>query len=245
MLPRVDSLITVSAHAAGEIARLLPAPRGATSVIPYGVSRRFSCVSVEDARRQVRERFNLTSRYVLFVGALTPRKNVVRLVEAFSSLAARVTDVALVLAGPSGWSCPDLTDARAVLGRRLVLTGPLDDRDLVPLYRAASVVTLPSLSESFGLPIVEAMMSGVPVVASTATSIPEVAGDAAILVDPTDTEALAGALQSVLVDDSVARRLIGRGERRAAAFDWTAVAQQTVDVYRNAAARRSGSGARA
>ena len=244
MVPRVDALITVSAYAADEIRRLLPSPRGPLYTIPYGVSRRFSSLSVADARQKVRERFGLTSRYVLFVGALTPRKNVERLVQAFCLLSSRVSDVGLVLAGPEGWAGPDVSAARRALGPRLLLTGPLDDRDLVPLYRAASVVTLPSLSESFGMPIVEAMMAGVPVVASTATSMPEVAGDAAILIEPTDVLALANALLSVLNDPSVASDLVIRGRRRAAAFDWSEVAQRTADVYRTAVARRLGSEAR-
>ncbi|MGH9016317.1 MAG: glycosyltransferase family 4 protein, partial [Acidimicrobiales bacterium] len=146
-------------------------------------------------------------RYVLAVGTLEPRKDLAGLVRAFEAMAGDRPDVALVLAGSAGWGTDALSEAVAASKwrRRIVATGYLDDAVLRTVLAGAAVLAYPSVYEGFGFPPLEAMRAGVPVVCSTAGSIPEVVGDGALLAPVGDTEALAGALASVLDDGDVRR----------------------------------------
>ena len=174
------------------------------------------------------------------VGTFEPRKNQARLVRAYRRA---VTDArlphALVLAGHPGWRTDELDAALAEDGPgRIVRLEGLGDLEIDALYRAADAAAYVSLSEGFGMPVLEAMSRGTPVVASSTTSIPEVAGDAALLVDPTDDAAIAKALTSVLTDATVADDLRRRGYDRAGRFTWGATARATLDAYRQAVEAR-------
>ncbi|HLT70170.1 MAG TPA: glycosyltransferase family 1 protein [Acidimicrobiales bacterium] len=188
-------------------------------------------VEVADADVEaVRHRYGIEGRYVLSVSTLEPRKNLRRLVEAFARLPHR--DVQLVVVGPEGWG-DALGDAAARLGDRVRLTGFVPEADLAPLYRGASVMCYPSLWEGYGLPVAEAMGAGAPVVTSAGTATEElVEGGAGLAVDPTDVDAIAGALAAVLDDDDLADRLRAAGRARAAERTWEVTAARTVAAYR-------------
>lgn len=173
---------------------------------------------------RVRAAHGLERPYVLFVGTVEPRKNLGRLLEAFSRLGD--VDADLVLVGPEGWRT-DLPDTRA---RRL---GFVPQIDLDALYAGASVVAYPSLREGFGLPVLDAMSHGAAVVTSATTSTAEVAGEAALLVDPLDVDAIAGAMQRLLEDRDLADRLGGAARARAAQFTWERTADGVVAAYRH------------
>jgi glycosyltransferase involved in cell wall biosynthesis len=160
--------------------------------------------------------------YALAVGTLEPRKNLDRVVVAASRVG-----VELRIVGEPGWGGVSPT------GDGLCWLGRVPDEELARLYRGALCVAYPSLYEGFGLPILEAMACGAPVVTSAAGATAEVAGDAAVLVDPEDTEAIAAG-----IEEAIARRddLAARGRRRATAFSWPATAEATVAVYRELAA---------
>ena len=179
----------------------------------------------------------VTQPFVLAVGNLEPRKNLARLIEAFAALAREPGVTAkLVLVGRAKGQADAL--ARLVeqhgLRERVVFTGFVEERELVRLYNRAAVFVYPSLYEGFGLPPVEAMACGCPVVASNVTAMPEVLGDAALLVDPTSTYALAEAMREVLGREGLASDLRVRGLRQAARYSWAKAAEQTGEVYRKA-----------
>jgi glycosyltransferase involved in cell wall biosynthesis len=180
--------------------------------------------------------------YVLALGTLERRKNVPRLVEAFGKLVANRHDVALVLAGADGddrAAIDAAIDALPATARsRVDVRGRVDAATKATLLAHAAVLAYPSLDEGFGFPLLEAMQRRVPVVASTAGSIPEVAGDAALLVDAADCDALADALATVLDDDEVSSRLIEAGSARLAAFSWQATGEGLAALYHRLA--RSG-----
>jgi glycosyltransferase involved in cell wall biosynthesis len=158
--------------------------------------------------------------FVLYLGNLHPRKNVGRLVDAFIQLSGAVPDARLVIAGGQWWKGGD-ERARAARASRgsIVFLGRVDDDVRRRLLERATLLAYPSMFEGFGLPPLEAMAAGTPVVSSDATAIPEVCGDAALLVDPTDVDAIADAMGRVLQDEDLRRQLRERGRARAATFD--------------------------
>jgi glycosyltransferase involved in cell wall biosynthesis len=181
-------------------------------------------------------------RYVLSLCTLEPRKNLARLVTAFSGLAANpaLGDVRLVIVGALGWKPESLLESIRTVGLpsdRLVLLGHVPDEDLSALLTGASVFAYPSLYEGFGLPALEAMQCGAPVVTSNTSSLPEVVGDAAVSVDPTDEDALAQAMTDVLLNSNLATELRRRGLERAKAFTWRRTVDEAVAAYHEMLAR--------
>ncbi len=194
-----------------------------------------------------RRRAGLPARFILHLGTLEPRKNLVRLVQAFAQVRAHDAGqppVKLVLAGGKGWDYDAIFAevARQGLEQAVLFPGFIADLELAWWYRAAAVFVYPSLLEGFGLPVLEAMACGAPTVTSNLSSLPEVAGDAALLVDPTSVEALAAALLRLLADADLASELRSRGLAQAARFPWSRTAQETAAVYRRALAPRAGGG---
>jgi glycosyltransferase involved in cell wall biosynthesis len=173
------------------------------------------------------------TRYCLAVGTAEPRKDLPGLVRAFAEVAARHDDVALVLAGPSGWGEQALTDSilRSPARDRVVRTGWVQEEELGGLVARADVLAYPSLYEGFGFPPLQAMRAGVPVVSTRAGSLPEVLGDGALMVDVADHDGLAGALERCLTDRDLRRRLVAAGARRAEAFSWEDCAYGLESLY--------------
>ncbi len=178
----------------------------------------------------VEARHGIGSRYVLSAATLEPRKNLPRLIEAFAQLPPSTrSDVELVLVGGRGWRSSAI-DA-AIEGNLAIVRplGQVDDHDLAALYAGATVVAYPSLEEGFGLPVLEAMAAGAPVLTSDRSSLPEVAGSAALLVDPTDVNAIRAGLELMLGDDELRVRLAAAGRARSRDFSWSTTARQTRD----------------
>jgi glycosyltransferase involved in cell wall biosynthesis len=218
VLPRVARaarvVIAASEFTRGELLSLLDLPEEKVRVIPHAVGAPF--VADGDAA---------FGDYVLTVGTLEPRKNLDRLVDGFER--AGLNGSRLLVAGMRGWGDVDVS------GDRVQQLGFVPDDELARLYRGARCVAYLSAYEGFGLPLVEAMACGAPVVAANAGSAPEVTGGAAVLVDPSDPDAIAAGLAEAI---ERGEELRARGLERAQAFSWDAVARATVDVYREAAA---------
>ena len=233
-------VIAVSEATKRDIVALFGVPAERIDVVYNGVDAGFSPAPAGEIEA-FRQRKGLPNRYVLHLGTLEPRKNLVRLVQAFHQARQQgQADVKLVLAGGKGWGFDDIfvEVSRLGLERDVLFAGYVSDDELAWWYRGAEVFCYPSLLEGFGLPVAEAMASGVPVITSNLSSLPEVAGEAALLVDPTSVDDLARALLTLLTDQASAEALRAKGPPQAARFSWPRTAEQTAAVYRTALAER-------
>jgi glycosyltransferase involved in cell wall biosynthesis len=231
---RADAIFADSAATRADVLEFLGMPEQKVHIVYPGVGEEFRPVTDQDRLDKVSARYGLPSRFILFVGTVEPRKNLVRLIEAFRLLchAPQFTH-SLVIVGGKGWADQPIYQALGPLqaGGRAVLTGRVEQDDLPFIYNLADVFVLPSLCEGFGIPVIEAMACGTPVVTSHSSCLPEVAGGAAVLVDPSSAESIAAGIRRV-VEDAVSRKqLRQKGLARARDFSWERAARQALDVF--------------
>ena len=225
-------VLCVSATTAHDLAERLQVDPGRIDVTRLGTDLR----PAGDAQvAALRGRLGLDGPYLLGLGTVEPRKDLPTLVRAFAGLAGGLPH-RLVLAGLAGWGQGALAAAVADSGvaDRILLCGYLAEADKAALLTGADVFAYPSRYEGFGLPVLEAMACGTPVVTTTGGSLPEVAGDAALLVDPGDPDALAAALAKLAGDPAARQAMAARGQARAATFTWQRCAAETAAAYRRA-----------
>ena len=227
-----DHIITPSHATRRDLLELLPADPERVSVVPDGVSAIFAPVTAGEVAAQLAPLGLRPDTYLLFMGTIEPRKNLLRLLEAVERAAPEVGP--LVLAGGRGWNDAGIRDALARLeaAGRVRSLGYVPDRLRPVLLTGARAFVYPSLYEGFGLPPLEAMACGTPVVASNVSSLPEVVGDAALLVDPEDVPAIAAAMERIWRDQTLRADLRRRGLARARDFTWDRTARLTLEVYR-------------
>lgn len=217
---RADAIIAVSRHTKQDLVDLYGIAPEKIFVIYPGVSRPAA------ARQPAR------SRYLLYVGAFEPRKNVISIIEAFEQIAGAVPDVTLALAGAGGWNNAHLyrAAARSRVSSRIRLLGYVSDAELQSLYAGAAVFVYPSFYEGFGFPPLEAQAYGVPVIAGANSAQAEVLGDTALLVQPDFVDMLAQAMHAILTDAPLAQRLSVSGEKNARRFDWESSVRATAQL---------------
>lgn len=237
---RANHILADSEATKRDLVRLLHADPSRTSVVYPGLSSGFGPVTPELAAH-VRAKLKLPERFLVFVSTFSPRKNVVRLIEAFAALTqnnAIAPDVALVLSGQRGWMDEQIFEAieHANLGDRLRWVRFLDDADLPAVYNLATATVYPSLYEGFGLPALEALACGSPVVTANNSSLPEVVGEAAVLIEATSVASIASGIERVLNDGALREQLRVAGFQQARHFTWEAAAQQVLACYSRIAA---------
>ncbi|HWT02211.1 MAG TPA: glycosyltransferase family 1 protein [Pyrinomonadaceae bacterium] len=236
MARRAAMIITPSESVRRETSEHLGVNPQKVVAVPEAARRSFRPVPAAEAA-EARRRLKVEDEFVLFVGTIEPRKNLLTLARAFDEI-LRTTRLRpqLVIAGREGWLTDELfsylkgADARD----RVRFTGYVSDEDLRALYSSCRAFVYPSLYEGFGLPPLEAMACGAPVITSRVPALLETVGDAARLVPPTDHRELARAVVSLLEDPGERERLSSAGLRRAAEFSWEKTARATLDVYREA-----------
>lgn len=228
-----DAIITISENSKKDIIRYLGIPPGRISVIPGGIDERFKPQNDPEAISAIRSKYGLNRAFILHVGTLEPRKNLVGLIQAYHRSRAR-EEYQLVMAGGKGWMYKQIFKTVEKLGltKDVIFTGYVPEIDLPALYNASSLFVFPSLYEGFGLPPLEAMACGTPVVTSKVSSLPEVTADAALLVDPLNIEEIKDSIDSVLSDHKLASSLKTKGLDRAGLFTWERTAEKTIEVYR-------------
>lgn len=226
---RSDRIITISEFSKREIIDLLGVPEEKVSVIYSAPS-----FSEETADSEVTlGKYGITKPYILYVGTVEPRKNLVRLIHAFETLKRNEKlPYLLVLAGGKGWQNEEIYRAakESPFAKDIIFTGYISNSERNCLYQNAELFAFPSLYEGFGMPPLEAMHWGCPVVTSDAASMPEICGDAAALVNPLDEEDIVKGIMAVLSDKEYAESLRKKGYEQEKKFTWETSAQQLISV---------------
>jgi glycosyltransferase involved in cell wall biosynthesis len=235
-----SQVIALSAHARQDIIDTYKVSPERVTAIPLAAADHFKPIKNEAELQRVKETYGIDGDYILTVGAIQPRKNLARLVAAYSRLRRAKPEgnlPKLVLAGKCAWLYDETLRAIAELELKesVILTGYVPEKDLPALYSGALCFVYPSYFEGFGLPPLEAMQCGAPVIVGNQTSLPEVVGDAGVLVDPFDVDALAAAITSVISNSNLRTELGVKGQARAKLFEWRETARQTLTIYQKAA----------
>ncbi|MFN0123825.1 MAG: glycosyltransferase family 4 protein [Blastocatellia bacterium] len=233
---RAAYVATVSEFSRQDILRTYGLAPARVAVTYNGVCEQFRTTpQADDERAAVMRRHGITRPFLLALGSLQPRKNLIRLLRAYGQLRATRPDFAhqLVIAGRQLWLAGGIMEEirRQPWSGDVIVTGYVPDADLPALYRATDILVYPSLFEGFGLPPLEAMACGTPVITSNTSSLPEVVGDAAVLIDPLDENAMAETIYRVTMDDDLKNRLRRAGPARARQFTWRAAAEKTLALY--------------
>ena len=216
----VDHFIAVSENTKADLTRCFGINREKISVIHNGIGVHFS---PGGSRRD---------DYILAVGTIEPRKNLLRLMQAFVRLKDKYhINHQLVIAGTIGWKCKRELKLIESYPSSIKMLGYVSDQDLVNLYRNAVCMVYPSLYEGFGLPVIEAMACGCPVITSNLSSLPEVAGDAALSINPYNIDEISDAMHRLIADRNLQQRLSASGIQRAGTFSWDRCARETINVY--------------
>jgi glycosyltransferase involved in cell wall biosynthesis len=234
---RADHIITVSEYSARDIERLYGIPRSRITVAYQAPAERFRPRDKQNCRAHLEHAYGIRQPFLLYVGRLQARKNLVRLVEAFARVRSRHPDLILVMVGK-----PDLHYEKLLaridelrLKEVVVFPGYISGDDLPLFYNAAELFVFPSIFEGFGLPVMESMASGLPTITSAGSCLEEIVGGGGLLIDPMSVDSIADAITRLLENPDVRRQVMERGLRRSAFFSTAAFTDKVLDVYKSLA----------
>lgn len=233
-LHRADGILVISQFVKDQIIERFSLNEDKIKVVYLGVDPNFSNKPSVTQAEIVKNKYGLPSKFILFVGAIEPRKNLVKLIDALGFIQKKSYAIPLVIVGKKGLDYQNLVKniEKSELQSKVLFLNYLPDEDLKILYHLASCLVFPSLFEGFGLPLVEAMASECPLVISRTSALPEIALDAALYFQPEDAEEMAGQIIKVMDDEDLRKNLIERGTRRVKDFSWTQTAENTLEFYR-------------
>lgn len=228
LTPHSAAIAAVSHSTRDDIFKFVSVPPERVEVIYPGVPDGFGVVPVADTS-DLRTRYQLARPFVLYVGGFHPRKNMTGMLDAFETIASQI-DHDLVLIGPAAWKNPAIAQRiqQSHAADRIRFVGFVPREDLPLFYNCSDLFVFPSFYEGFGLPVLEALACGCPIITTNVSSLPEVAGDAALLVEPGDTQALSDAMSRVLLDSNLRDRLRQRAVQQAQRFSWETAAAKTL-----------------
>ncbi len=246
ILKEADKIIAVSKATAKDLEEIFNLPRKKIKVIYHGLDQRFFRKRGLAEIKKIKKKYKISNNYLLFLGTFEPRKNIIRLIEAYerfrnglihSSISQKkdfFSKYQLVLAGAEGKNSKKIKEKifKSRYRKDIILPGYIAADDLGRLFSGADLFVFSSLYEGFGLPIIEAMAKRVPVITSNVSSMPEVSQDAALLIDPYDVAQIAQAIYDVLTDKRLNKKLRDRGLKRAKNFKWEKCAKETLSIYK-------------
>lgn len=234
-LKKVEAVITDSDYWREEIPKLTSFPKEKIFVVPLAAGKEFKKFKVQSSKFKVKEKYQLPDNFILYVGDVNWNKNVEGLIKAISNIKYQISNINLVLVGKA-FEDRNLKEKNSILQlikqlnliNQTKILGYVPTEDLVAIYNLATVFCLPSFSEGFGLPVLEAMACGCPVVAVKTSSLPEICGEAAVLVDPYDINDISRGIEKAIKNKE---ELGEKGIKQAAKFSWRKTAELTLEVY--------------
>lgn len=230
---QAKKIITISESSKDDIIKKYQVPVHNVAVVYPGIKQPMNLEPNIYGFTQLQEKYDLSDNFVLFVGTLQPRKNIVRLIEAFAKVdPSKKEKLQLVVVGKKGWLYEEIlqTPERLGINDRVKFLHGISDEELTVLYKHALCYVLPSLYEGFGLPVLEAMKQGCPVITSKISSLPEAGGDAALYVDPKDTDDIAKKIEKLISDEGLRKDLVAKGYKQVEKFSWEKTAKETLAV---------------
>lgn len=245
-LEQTKEIIAVSESTKADVKKIFKIKEDKIEIIPHGIDERFFRKRKPKDISRIKKKLGISGDYILYLGMLEPRKNILGIIKAFEQLKKqkrgkqyRFKKYQLVLAGQTGEKMKSALNKikQSKFKKDIITPGYIEPNDIGPLYAGAKIFVFPSLYEGFGLPILEAMAKGVPVITGNGSSMPEVAGGAALLVDPKKTTEIFSAMLKILTNKKLAVELSKKGRKRARQFSWTKTAKQTLAVYKKAKQR--------
>ena len=228
-----DTIIAVSESTKQDLVELYKIKPTKINVVYSGVDKRFKPQVSDLSFKEIRQKYNLPDKFILYLGTIEPRKNLIGLIKGYEIFKARCENAPeLVIAGTKGWLYEDIfkTAQQSKYSKDIIFTGFIEDEDKPDLYNLASLFVYPSFYEGFGFPPLEAMACGVPTVTSNVSSLPEIVGQAGIMVDPYKPEELASAMEMILTDEKLRQRLSQKGIEQAKKFSWEKCAENTFRI---------------
>lgn len=230
-----DKIIAISEHTKKDIVDLLKIDKNKIKVIPLATGDEFKIIKDQKLVDKIKNKYHIKGKYLLHIGTLNPRKNLLFLIKVFAQVVKNIDDLSLVITGKKGWYYQELFDMadRLNLKDKIIFTGYIDDCDKPVLYNGASIFVFPSIYEGFGLPPLEAMKCAIPVISSNTSSMPEVLGNAGILLSPYDQKKWVDAINDILLNSSLRKKLSILSQKQASKFSWKKTATETIKVYEN------------
>lgn len=232
---KARKVLTISECSKGDLVEMYGLPEHKVQVIYLGVGSEFKPLPESFDMQSILHKYGIDGRYFIAVGNLQPRKNLVRLIEAYERMRNNQPEIKtkLVIVGKRAWKHHPILALikQSRWSGDIILTGYVPKDDLPILYAGSDGLIYPSIYEGFGLPPLEAMACGVPVVVSDRSSLPEVVGDVGIMINPFDTDSIAAALASLALEPELRKRLSADGIKRASGFSWSKCARETLAVY--------------
>lgn len=229
-----EHIITISQYSKQDIMKYFHIPENAISIVPLGVDNKYFQRIDKDEKQTTLDKYSIHKDFFLFIGTLQPRKNILRIIEAYEQLPLEIKNKnALIIVGQNGWETDELLSKIKQLesaghGKWLDY---VEDTEVLALLQSSIALVYPSLYEGFGLPIIEAFASQCPVISSNTTSIPEVAGDAALLVNPLLIDEISHAMQLLATDIHLREILVEKGIAQVKQFTWEKSIQKHLEIF--------------
>lgn len=233
---RADAIITISQNSKKDIVEIYKCSPEKIHVTLLGYEEKFKPCSDEAKKLAIKNKYQIKNNFLLSVGTIEPRKNLLGTLRAYLSLPEKLRDnLSIIVAGNKGWLNSQLFSfvEENNLKDKVKFLGFVDENDLPTLYSLATIFIYPSFYEGFGLPVIEAMAGGCPVICSNTSSLPEVAGNAAELIDPYNQSQFNQALKNLLTDEKKREKMREKGLKHCRDFSWRKCARQTLDIYQN------------
>lgn len=229
-IKNAKKVLTISNSSRDDIIKAYKTSKDKVITTYLGIKKIVSLEPRVFGMNQLQSKYHISDKYILFVGTLQPRKNISRLIEAFSKI--KKEDLDLVIIGRKGWQYEEILEAPKKFGveGRVKFLENIQDDELDVFYKYALCYVLPSLYEGFGLPVLEAMQRNCPVITSNVSSLPEAGGDAALYVNPEDVDDIAAKITELVDDKKLREELIEKGKKQVKKFSWEKAAKETLDI---------------